>query len=71
MDEMNLVLVCLSSFVAVFTVLIIIALVMRGLIAIFPHQQGADTMSPEIAAIHAAYAVTHPGFRITRIRKTH
>ncbi|MCF8038052.1 MAG: hypothetical protein K9K79_01935 [Desulfohalobiaceae bacterium] len=65
---MNLVLVCLSSFLAVFTVLIIIALVMRGLIAVFPYkdENGDNAM---IAAINSAYSVTHPGYRISRIKE--
>lgn len=68
MEEMNLVLVCLSSFVAVFVVLIIIALVMRGLIAIFPYKdENAD--SAVIAAINSAYSVTHPGYRISLIKE--
>ena len=68
MQELNLAMICFSSFVAVFSVLIGIAVVMRGLIAVFPYQE-AETDGAVIAAIHSAYSVTHPGTRISKIQE--
>ena len=68
MQELNLLTICMSSFLAVFTVLIVIAVVMRGLIAVFPYQEDG-TDSAVIAAIHSACSLAHPGTRVTGIRE--
>ena len=64
--NMDLLMVCLSSFAAVFTILIVIALVMRLITEIFP-DPAAD--GAPIEAVRKAYAEMFPGVKITSIRE--
>jgi hypothetical protein len=66
--EANLFMICISSFVSVFTVLAFLAIAMRLLIALFPDKK--DETDPAIvAAIGSTYAVLYPGARITKIEE--
>jgi hypothetical protein len=69
MGSPDVLLVCVSAFVAVFLLLSVLALVMRTLIAVFPgHLKSTD--AAVLAAIGAAVAAAHPGTKITRIQET-
>jgi len=59
---------CILSFLAVFILLGILAVLMRVITALFPEGGKADD-TPVIAAIHTAVAVKFPGARVTRIEE--
>jgi len=65
----DLLLVCLTAFTAVFVLLTVLALVMRGLLAVFPAPpEPAPTSSDPamVAAITAAALAVFPGAAITK-----
>ena len=68
MNPPDLLVVCLSAFVAVFLLLSFLAVVMRMLIAIFPEKaEGIDAAA--IAAISAAAAYVFPGTKVTKVEE--
>ncbi len=71
MQDTNVLFMCLSSFIAVFIVLTALAIVMRGLIAIFPfkEEKKEDDDSETLAAINSVYAVNFPNWKITNIKE--
>lgn len=69
MGSPDLLLICLSSFAAVFLLLSVLALVMRALIALFPQPIGS-TDTAMLAAVAAAVSAAHPGATITKIEET-
>lgn len=68
MEDLNLLMVCVSSFAAVFCVLVFLAGVIRLLILIFPYKEEV-TDAAVFAAIHSAYAAVYPDAKITRIEE--
>jgi hypothetical protein len=68
MTEPNLLIVCVTAFVAVVLLLALLAGTIRLLMAVFPERlEGPDAAL--LAAIHAAAAAVHPGTRVTRIEE--
>ncbi len=68
MNPPDLLVVCLSAFVAVFFLLGFLAVVMRLLIAVFPEKlAGID--SATIAAVTAAAAYVFPGTKVTKVEE--
>ncbi|UCD24154.1 MAG: hypothetical protein JSW51_14190 [Gemmatimonadota bacterium] len=68
MGSTDLLMVCVSAFFAVFVLLTLLALAMRGLIAVFPDKTGkADPAM--LAAITSAVAAVFPGSKITRVEE--
>jgi hypothetical protein len=67
--ENSLFMICISSILAVFAVLGLLAITMRILTALFPERKDGGIDSAVLAAIHSAYAVVHPGARITNIEE--
>ena len=66
--EVSLFMICISSFVSVFSVLAFLAIAMRLLIAVFPEKK--DETDPAIvAAIGSTCAVLYPGAKITKIEE--
>ena len=68
--ETNLFLICLSSFVGVFFVLIFLAIAMSLIMVMFPEKEEAaldDT--PLVAAINSTYARLYPGTKVTNIKE--
>ncbi len=64
---MNLILACAIAFTAVFTLLAVLAVVMRAITAVFPVRQSGD---PAItAAIATAVTTLAPGARVTCIEE--
>lgn len=59
---------CLLSFLAVFILLGILALLIRLVTTVFPATATSDD-APVIAAIHAAMAASFPGARVNRIEE--
>lgn len=68
MESSNLLIICISSFIAVFTLLTILAIVMKGIIVIFP-QKEAQTDAVVIAALATAVSSVYPGIKITNIKE--
>ncbi|MCF8024299.1 MAG: hypothetical protein K9J79_02370 [Desulfobacteraceae bacterium] len=68
MEQIDLLMLCISSFAAVFCVLIFLAVVMRLLILCFPYRE-EETDPALFAAIHSAYATIYPGAKITKIEE--
>ena len=72
MMQNSLLMVCVSSLVGVFFVLIFLATVMELIMAIFPEKK-KNTAGADDAAIYAAitstYARTFPGSRIGKIEE--
>lgn len=69
--EGSLLLMCVSSFTAVFSVLCFLAIAMRIIIALFPEKE-LETVpddEPIFAAISTAYAKLYPGGRVTKIEE--
>jgi hypothetical protein len=67
--EINLIGICVSSFIAVFFVLVFLAVTMEVITRIFPEKKisvGADDAAV-FAAVTSTYARMYPGTRITNI----
>lgn len=76
MIESNLVVICVSAFLAVFAILGLLALVMGGLLRIFPYlppaPAGAEAggIDPALlAAVTAAAAFAFPGTRVSHVEE--
>ena len=68
--EINLFLVCLSSFVGVFFVLIFLAIAMSLIMVMFPvEEEEVSDDAPLIAAINSTYARMYPGTKVTNIKE--
>lgn len=66
--EPNVLLNCVWSFLAVFILLGILALMIRLVVALFPDGGKSDDAAT-VAAIHTAVAVALPDARVTRIEE--
>ncbi|MBM4161506.1 MAG: hypothetical protein FJ217_10445 [Ignavibacteria bacterium] len=60
--------ICSIAFIAVFIVLSLIAVVMRGIMMLFPDRKGKDDAAV-IAALSTVLQTTYPGTRITKIEE--
>jgi len=71
MESYQLLLVCLSSLLAVFVLLTLLALTMRVLVAVFPQtiEKLARSDAALLAAITTAVASVYPGMRVTRVEE--
>lgn len=71
MNSYQLVFVCLSSLLAVFVLLALLAVTMRALVAIFP--ETLDKLGKSdvalLAAITTAVATLYPGMTVTRVEE--
>ena len=66
--DSELLVICLSAFVAVFVLLSFLAVVMRALIRVFPEKlQGIDSATR--AAVTAAAAYAFPGTKVTKVEE--
>jgi hypothetical protein len=68
MNPPDLLVVCLSAFVAVFVLLTFLAVVMRILMAAYPAKVGGLD-SATIAAVSAAAAYAFPGTKVTKVEE--
>lgn len=71
MDSYQLALICLSSLLAVFVLLTVLAATMRALVAVFPEQLDklATSDAAVLAAITTAAASAYPGMTVTRVEE--
>jgi len=68
MNPPDLLVICLSAFVAVFLLLGFLAVTMRVLMAVYPAKTGGLD-SATIAAVTAAAAYAFPGTRVTKVEE--
>ena len=70
--QLNLLSMCMASFMAVFVVLTFLAVAMRLIMVIFPQKpvvaKGSDDAAI-YAAVTSAYARLYPGMKITNIQE--
>lgn len=70
MESCELLIICVSAFVAVFILLTLLAVIMRLIIVAFPEKVMAqDTDAAMIAAVSAALTAIYPGTRVTKIEE--
>ncbi len=69
MAEPNLLLVCITAFIAVILLLALLAGAIRALTVIFPEKTAEGPDAALLAAIHSAAAVAFPGRKVTRIEE--
>lgn len=68
MGPPNMLLICVSAFIAVFVLLALLALAMRSLIAVFPER--LVKVDPALlAAVSATVSAVFPGTKITRVEE--
>lgn len=68
MEASELLLICVSAFIAVFIVLTILAIIMRIIIVMFPEEDtGSDAAI--LAAIVSTVTRLYPGTKITKIEE--
>ena len=68
MEQVDLWMICLVAFAAVFTLLAVLAILMRLAVALFP-KKDAQTDAALYAAISTAYGSLYPGTQVTRIEE--
>lgn len=68
MDSSNLLVICAIAFVAVFVLLVILAVIMRAIIALFPQADSIEDAAM-YAAITAVAQANYPGTKITKIEE--
>jgi hypothetical protein len=61
---------CITAFVAVFVLLVVLALVIRLTTTIFPNRIVRSDDAAVIAAINAAVVALVPGARVTHLEET-
>jgi hypothetical protein len=68
MQQPDLLVICIAAFVAVFSLLSLLAVVMRLLIAVYP-EKVAGIDAAVLAAVSAAATSAFPGMRVTNIEE--
>ena len=68
MVEADLLIICGTAFLAVFVILVILAIVIRLICMAFPLRGDSDDAAL-VAAIGTAAATIYPGARVTRIKE--
>lgn len=68
MGSNDLVLICVSAFLAVFVLLAVLAAVMRLILVVFPAREETGDAAV-VAAVTTAMSTIYPGAQITRIEE--
>lgn len=68
MENLNLLAICLSAFVYVFVILVILAFLIRLIMLLFPAAKEADDAAL-LAAISSTYTGIFPGTKVTNIEE--
>jgi len=68
MSSSELLVICVSAFLAVFVLLGILALLMRLILVVFPAKQ-STTDTAAIAAMTALAQSMYPGMKVTRVEE--
>ena len=69
MPQPDLLTLCGTAFVAVFVLLIVLALAIRAVTALLPGRPAGEEDEVLVAAVATAVAVVYPGARVTRIEE--
>jgi hypothetical protein len=67
-EQVNLLMICVVAFAAVFVLLSLLALAMRVIVASLPHKETAADAAV-LAAITSAYQSLYPGTKVTKIEE--
>ena len=68
MHSAELLYICASAFVAVFVLLILLAVVMRLIMVLFPHRQ-VRTDAAVLAALTSVVTTLYPGTKVTKVEE--
>jgi len=68
MHSAELLYICASAFVAVFVLLILLAVVMRLIMILFPHRQ-VRTDAAVLAALTSVVTTLYPGTKVTKVEE--
>jgi hypothetical protein len=68
MNEPNLLTISVLAFIAVFTLLSVLAVVMHALTVLFP-EKGDEYDAALLSAVVTAAAVAYPGMRVTHVEE--
>ena len=68
MGQVDLLIICISAFIAVFILLAILALVMKLIIVVFPMKAGRSD-AVMLAAVATAVSTIYPGTKLTNIEE--
>jgi hypothetical protein len=68
MGSLELLVICVSAFAVVFATLILLALVMRAIMAVFP-EKVVISDSTILAAIASVVAANYPGTKVTKVEE--
>jgi uncharacterized membrane protein YqjE len=69
MGSLDLMLMCLSAFIAVFVLLSVLALIMRVIIAVFPEKVQLVSDTAVLAALATVVSSVYPGTRVTKVEE--
>jgi len=69
MTPIDLVMICVTAFAAVFLLLTLVALLMRVINLLFPARRSAEADTAAVAAVATVFAALYPGARITKIEE--
>lgn len=69
MESMNLILICVSAFIAVFALLSVLAIAMRLILVVFPAKEVAESDSAVVAALASTINSIYPESSISKIEE--
>ena len=69
MPTPDLISICASSFLAVFLLLSVLALIMRLILIVFPDKEVDKADPAYVGAIATVYQTLYPGTRITKVEE--
>lgn len=69
MESIDLWLICVIAFSAVFVLLVVLAAVMRLILSVFPQLQMEETDTALIAAVSSLASTLYPGNIITKVEE--
>ena len=65
----NLLVICVTAFVAVFILLSLLAVVMRALIVVYPEKVTSGSDAAMIAAVTSAVSIAFPGTKVSKVEE--
>jgi hypothetical protein len=69
MESIDLWLICVIAFSAVFVLLVVLAAVMRLILSVFPQLQMEEADTAMIAAVSSLASTLYPGNTITKVEE--
>lgn len=68
MASVDLLMICVVAFAAVFVLLSFLAVLMRVIVSVFPERKASGDAAL-VAAIHSSYQALYPGTSVSRIEE--